>query len=72
MSIYLALYFIFNSFFCGHFLATETDGWDALDKLFIYFVILWFAALLFSVYYLLMIVVFIFKSLKKIFYDQEI
>lgn len=72
MSIYLALYFIFNSFLAGYMFAKYTDEMDALDKLFLFFVVMWFAGVLALFYYILMFLVFIFKSLKKIFYDQEI
>lgn len=72
MNTFLTLYFIINSFLCGYYMATNTDELDALDKLFMFFLIMWFAGLFISVYYILMILVFIFKSLKKIFYDQEI
>ena len=72
MSIFLTLYFVFNSFLAGYMFAIYTDDMDALDKLFLFFVVIWFAGILALVYYTSMLLVFIFKSLKKIFYDQEI
>lgn len=72
MTTFLTVYFILNSFIAGYFTATNTDDLDLLDSLFMFIIIMWFATFIIILYYCLKSLIFIFKSLKKLFYDQEI
>jgi hypothetical protein len=71
MSTFLTFYFIVNSFLAGYWMASNTDDMDFLDSLFMFLLIMWFATLFIILYYSLNLLIYLFKGLKKIFYDQD-
>lgn len=71
MSTFLTTYFILNSFLAGYYMASNTDDLDLLDSIFMFLLIMWFATLFIVLYYSLNFIIYLFKGLKKIFYDQD-